>query len=127
MDDIELAMAMEAPFHTYILASAPYGTLYTGQTGDLPRRIWQHKRKIIDGFTAKYGVERLVWLQPFADRHEAFIRERQIKEWQRRWKIELIESRNPRWEDLGGRLHFQDYFEEFDRDWKQDFGGRLSV
>jgi putative endonuclease len=87
-------------FYTYILASRPYGTLYTGHTDDLSRRIRQHKEKRADSFTAKYGVTQLVWLEGHDSREGAFRRERQIKEWRRKWKIELIEEENPHWRDL---------------------------
>ncbi|HLZ75798.1 GIY-YIG nuclease family protein [Phenylobacterium sp.] len=87
-------------FYVYIVASAPYGTLYIGQTSDLPRRIFEHREKAVPGFTAKYGCTRLVWFESFELRENAFRRERQMKEWKRTWKIELIEATNPRWDDL---------------------------
>lgn len=87
-------------FYVYILASKRNGTLYTGSTDDLARRIWQHKEKAFDGFTSQYGVDRLVWCEPHDSREAAFTRERQIKEWRRAWKIELIEKENSEWDDL---------------------------
>lgn len=87
-------------FAVYILASKPYGTLYCGHTDDLARRIWQHKEKVFKGFTSKYGVNRLVWYEMGDTREGAFIRERQIKKWNRAWKIKLIEALNPAWADL---------------------------
>jgi len=87
-------------FFTYILASKRNGTLYTGHTDDLGRRVGDHKNREIKGFTAKYGVNRLVWFEEHGSRDEAFRRERQIKEWNRSWKIELIERLNPGWLDL---------------------------
>ena len=92
-------------FFTYIMASGPYGTLYTGSTDDLAKRVYEHREKVRQGFTAKYGVDKLVWFQNFETREGAFRRERQIKEWKRRWKVELIEALNPQWEDLGEDLN----------------------
>lgn len=87
-------------FYTYLLASAPYGTLYCGHTDDLALRIWKRKEKAFRGFTAKYDVERLVWYELHDERETAFRRERRIKKWNRAWKIQLIEALNPKWEDL---------------------------
>jgi putative endonuclease len=87
-------------FFTYLLASAPYGTLYCGHTDSLERRIAQHREKSFCGFTAKYGVHRLVWYEVHDTRAGAFHHERRLKKWNRRWKIRLIEEMNPRWEDL---------------------------
>ncbi len=87
-------------FFVYLLASNPYGTLYIGLTANLSRRVWEHKNKLVPGFTAKYGVDRLVWFEVH-DNHEAALRrEKQIKEWKRDWKINLIESNNRHWVDL---------------------------
>jgi putative endonuclease len=86
-------------FFVYLLASKPHGTLYVGMTDDLIRRIWEHKMKFVPGFTAKYGVDRLVWFEAHQTREAAWRRERQIKEWKRAWKIELIERDNPQWID----------------------------
>jgi putative endonuclease len=82
------------------LASKPYGTLYVGVTSDLVRRIWEHKTKAVLGFTARYSVDRLVWFELHETPEAAFLREKQIKEWQRDWKINLIEAENRRWIDL---------------------------
>lgn len=86
--------------YVYLLASKPYGTLYTGSTSDIARRIWEHKNRVVPGFTAKYGVDRLVWFESHETMEAARLRERQIKEWKRAWKVELIERDNPRWIDL---------------------------
>ena len=83
----------------YILASKTQGVLYTGVTSNLPQRIWQHKHKLVDGFSRKYNVDRLVWFELHTDMLAAIDREKQIKKWNRAWKIELIESSNPDWED----------------------------
>jgi putative endonuclease len=87
-------------FYVYIVASGRNGTLYTGMTDDLAKRIWQHKTKEIPGFTAKYGCDKLVWFEAHDTREAAFKRERNIKEWRRAWKLRLIEAANPDWDDL---------------------------
>lgn len=87
-------------FFVYILASKRNGTLYTGSTDDLAKRVWEHKEKIIKGFTSDYGVNKLVWYEPHETREAAFTRERQTKEWKRAWKLELIENDDPDWDDL---------------------------
>ena len=87
-------------FYTYLLASRPYGTLYCGHTDDLSARVWKHREKVFGGFTAKYGVTRLVWYELFDGREGAFQRERRIKKWERAWKIRLIEEGNPTWSGL---------------------------
>lgn len=92
-------------FYTYIMASGPYGTLYVGSTDSLRRRTYQHREGMRPGFTKSYGVTKLVWFENHDTREGAKARERRIKEWKRRWKIELIESMNPRWEDLGEQLN----------------------
>jgi len=87
-------------FFVYILASGHYGTLYVGSTTDLERRVWEHKTKAIPGFTVKYGIDRLVWFEAHESLEGALIRERQIKQWKRDWKIDLIERDNPHWINL---------------------------
>jgi putative endonuclease len=91
---------MEHPSHVYILASAPYGTLYIGVATDLVKRVWQHREDFVAGFTKTYGVHRLVWYEVHADLLTAIAREKQLKKWNRRWKIELILESNPTWRDL---------------------------
>ena len=81
--------------HVYILASRRYGTLYTGVTSDLAQRTFQRRGGLVPGFTKKYGVKRLVYVETFDDIRDAIIREKRIKEWKRDWKIELIERDNP--------------------------------
>jgi putative endonuclease len=88
------------PFHVYLLASGRDGTLYLGVTRDLARRVYEHKSKVLPGFTRKYGVERLVWYEEHATAVEAIDREKDIKAWRRQWKINLIEANNPDWSDL---------------------------
>lgn len=84
----------------YILASRRNGTLYTGVTSNLIQRVWQHKNDLVEGFTKKYGVHTLVWIESHETMESAISREKAIKEWQRAWKLKLIESANPRWRDL---------------------------
>jgi putative endonuclease len=91
---------MEKTSFVYILASRPYGTLYVGVTSDLIKRIWQHKSGFVPGFTKKYKVHTLVWYEIHADITAAITREKQIKHWNRDWKIKLIQSTNPAWQDL---------------------------
>ncbi|WP_292021849.1 MULTISPECIES: GIY-YIG nuclease family protein [unclassified Brevundimonas] len=87
-------------FYTYILASRRNGTLCTGSTDDLIKRVAEHRDKLRAGFTRKYGVAMLVWYEIHETREAAFRRERQIKEWKRVWKLEVIERKNPAWADL---------------------------
>ncbi len=87
-------------YYVYILASKRNGTLYIGVTNDLSRRLAEHKNKLISGFTAKYNVHTLVYYESTSDINSAISREKQIKEWKRIWKIELIEKENPDWKDL---------------------------
>lgn len=89
-----------AMFYVYMLASKRYGTLYTGMTSDLLRRMWEHKKKVVPGFTKRYGVHKLVWFEAHESREAALQREKQIKEWKRDWKINLIERKNRHWSDL---------------------------
>ncbi|WP_449282333.1 GIY-YIG nuclease family protein [Leucobacter sp.] len=84
----------------YLLASRPGGTLYVGVTSDLARRVYEHKRHLVEGFTAQYGVTRLVWFIEGASIVDAISLEKKIKNRSRRWKIDLIERENPEWRDL---------------------------
>jgi putative endonuclease len=88
----------------YILASKTYGTLYIGVTSDLAARLWQHRSGELQGFTSRYAVHQLVRFEQFATMHEAISREKQLKRWHRRWKINLIEGENPDWHDLAPSL-----------------------
>lgn len=87
-------------FFIYILASHKNGTIYIGVTSDLHRRIQQHKSGTADGFTKKYRVDRLVYFETTPDTYVALQREKQLKEWRRKWKLELIEKVNPEWREL---------------------------
>ena len=84
----------------YILASKPYGTLYTGVTNSLSRRIYEHREGITKGFTTKYQVHRLVWYEEYPTMPAAIHREKRLKKWKRFWKIALITELNPDWDDL---------------------------
>ena len=84
----------------YILASRRNGTLYAGVTSDPVRRVWEHTQDLVEGFTKKYRVHRLVYIELHADMAEAILREKRIKKWNREWKIALIENSNPVWNDL---------------------------
>jgi putative endonuclease len=87
-------------YYVYMTASRRYGTLYLGVTNDLSRRVWEHKTKAFKGFSAKYGVDRLVWYETYEQIDEAIAREKAMKKWYRDWKIRLIEEMNPEWQDL---------------------------
>jgi len=84
----------------YILASRHNGTLYIGVTSNLIQRIWQHKNNLVEGFTHKYSVYQLVYFEQYDSMVDAIAREKQLKRWQRSWKIKLIEKSNPQWRDL---------------------------
>ncbi len=87
-------------YHVYILASQPLGTLYIGVTNNLQRRVYEHKNGIIEGFTKKYGVHQLVYFETTNSIEVAIQREKQLKKWERAWKVRLIEKDNPYWKDL---------------------------
>lgn len=87
-------------FFIYILASRKNGTLYIGVTNDIARRIWEHRNGQGDSFTRRYHVDRLVYIETFPTAHEAIGREKSLKKWPRKWKIDLIERDNPEWFDL---------------------------
>ena len=84
----------------YILASQHNGTLYIGVTSNLVKRIWEHKNDFVEGFTQKYDVHYLVYFEQHESIVEAIKREKQIKKWNRQWKLNLIEKHNPEWQDL---------------------------
>jgi putative endonuclease len=90
----------------YILASAPYGTLYIGVTSNLSRRVYEHREGAGSAFCRRYGVHRLVYKEAFEDIQNAIRREKRLKKWERRWKIELIEYENPNWDDLYDPLNW---------------------
>jgi putative endonuclease len=84
----------------YIMANRKNGTIYIGVTSDLPGRVYQHRKGLIGGFTKRYGCKLLVWFEGHDDLQDARLRELQLKEWQRAWKIRLIEDKNLEWDDL---------------------------
>jgi putative endonuclease len=87
-------------YFVYILASGRNGTLYTGVTNDLVRRISEHREGEVEGFTKKHGITKLVWYQQHQYVNDAILQEKRIKRWHRKWKLELIEKANPQWRDL---------------------------
>ena len=91
-------------YFVYILASKRNGTLYVGVTNDLSRRSGEHRKKQVPGFTKRYGVEILVWYEIHGDINQAIVREKQIKGWNRAWKVRLIEEHNSGWNDLAPGL-----------------------
>ena len=92
-------MSEESPC-VYLLASAPYGTLYIGTTSNLRKRVWEHKNHLVDGFCRKYKVHHLVWYELHSSMYRAISREKNLKNWKRDWKISSIELHNPDWLDL---------------------------
>ena len=91
--------------YVYILASAPYGTLYIGVTNDIARRAWEHREGVGSAFCKKYRVHRIVRIETFEDVTLAIAREKRLKKWLRQWKINLIEADNPGWDDLYEQLN----------------------
>ncbi len=102
---------MSKQFFVYIMANGPRGVLYIGMTSDLAGRAWEHRERLLKGFTKRYGVDRLVYLEPHDDADIAAQRERAMKRWRRDWKIELVESQNPSWRDLFGDVVRSEGFE----------------
>jgi putative endonuclease len=87
-------------YYVYILASKKNGTLYIGVTSDLVKRIYEHKQNLIDGFSKEYNVHSLVYYELHQEVEEAILREKQMKKWNRKWKMRLIEEKNHEWKDL---------------------------
>jgi putative endonuclease len=87
-------------YYVYILASKKNGTLYIGVTGDLIKRVWEHKNDLVESFTKRYKVHNLVYFETTDNVESAIQREKQLKKWERKWKIELIEKQNSEWRDL---------------------------
>ena len=94
----------EHRYFVYIMASGRNGTLYAGVTNDIARRALEHKHGQAEGFTKRYGIGDLVWFEEHADIHDAIAREKQIKGWNRAWKVRLIEKENSGWNDLTERV-----------------------
>jgi putative endonuclease len=86
--------------YVYIVTNKPFGTLYIGVTSDLVKRIWEHREKLVEGFTKRYGLNRLVYYEVHERIDEAIYREKQMKEWNRNWKLRQIMEMNPDWKDL---------------------------
>jgi putative endonuclease len=93
------SLAMERVFHVYFMAGAS-GVIYLGVTSHLTQRVFQHKQKLLPGFTKKYNLTKLVWFEPHSTARSAIAREKEIKKWRRSKKVALIESLNPHWNDL---------------------------
>ena len=91
-------------YYIYILASKRNGTLYIGVTNDLITRVWQHKNDVVKGFTEKYAVHGLVYYEETQDIEQAILREKRMKKWKRKWKLDFIEKKNPNWDDLYGSI-----------------------
>ena len=91
---------MEKAGFVYIMASGRNGTIYLGVTSDLPKRVWEHRSDVVEGFTKKHQCHRLVWYQAYDTIEEARQRELRMKEWKRAWKLREIEGLNPDWDDL---------------------------
>jgi len=91
---------MSKTYYVYILASRRNGTIYIGVTNDLARRVWEHRKGLIPGFTKTYGVKMLVYYEEFDDIHAAIHREKRLKKYKREWKINLIQAKNIEWADL---------------------------
>lgn len=87
-------------YYVYLLTNKRNGTLYIGMTNNLERRIYEHKNKLIEGFTNKYGLNKLVYMESYQYVNDAILREKRMKKWKRQWKINLIEEDNPEWNDL---------------------------
>ena len=87
-------------FCVYIVTNRPRGTLYIGVTSNLPQRIAQHREKLVEGFSKRYDLRNLVWFEVHETAESAIVREKQIKKWNRVWKLELVERTNPDWRDL---------------------------
>jgi putative endonuclease len=87
-------------YYVYILASRKDGAIYIGMTNDMVRRIYEHRTKVVQGFTSKYNITRLVWFEIYEDPISAISREKELKKWRRAWKVQLIEAQNPQWDDL---------------------------
>ncbi len=91
-------------YYVYILASDRNGTLYIGVTSNLIKRIYEHKNNLSDGFTKEHNVHKLVYFEETSDVNSAITREKQLKKWERKWKLRIIEEKNPQWEDLYYKL-----------------------
>ncbi len=107
-------MTFKTAFYVYILASGNNGTLYVGITNNLLRRVFEHKHKLLEGFTKEHYVDKLVHFEEFDYIDQATHREKQLKRWNRKWKLELIEDSNPKWIDLYYDIGGREFEEGFD-------------
>lgn len=98
-------MAIEKSGWVYIVTNRPDGTLYVGVTSDLLRRAWEHREGVVEGFTKRYDLKRLVYVEPHDNMLSAIAREKAIKTWRRAWKVRLIREVNPNWDDLYEKLN----------------------
>src|SRR5438034_10363510 len=98
-------MNLKYIYYVYILTNRKNGTLYIGSTPDLEKRLNEHRQKIFDGFTKKYNIDKLIYVEEFTEKSDAIRRERQLKKWNSERKIELIEKQNPNWNDLSKEFH----------------------
>ena len=97
---VQIGADVKKPGYVYMMASKRNGTIYIGCTSDLLKRVFEHREGLFGGFTKKYGCRTLVWFEAYDELEDARQRERQMKEWQRAWKIKRIEAMNPEWNDL---------------------------
>ena len=95
---------MDRSFFVFIMTNRPYGALYVGVTNDLAKRAWHHRNHVVEGFTDRHRLERLVWYEVHESAYEAIRREKLIEKWHRDWKINLIQGIDPGWEDLFARI-----------------------
>jgi putative endonuclease len=91
---------MEKVFVVYIMANMKYGTLYIGVTSNLPKRVWEHRNHVVEGFTDRYNLDKLVYYEVHESAESAIKREKRLKFWLRQWKLEMIDKFNPDWNDL---------------------------
>lgn len=96
---------MDRAAYVYILTNGTRGTLYVGVTNNLQRRVWEHQQALVEGFTKKYGLKKLVYYEVHSTVMDAIRREKAMKAWKRQWKIDAIEKENPLWDDLSETLH----------------------
>ena len=95
---------MDGQAYVYIMANHRNGAIYLGSTTNLPKRVWEHRNGVVDGFTKRYKCHALVWFEAHGSWESARLRERQMKEWKRVWKLQEIEGENPEWDDLYDRI-----------------------
>jgi putative endonuclease len=97
-------LLMSKTFYVYILSNKRHGTLYIGVTSELQKRIYKHKNKMLEGFSKKYDLDKIIYYEIYKDSVTAITREKRLKKWKRQWKIKLIEEKNPTWSDLSNEI-----------------------